>query len=221
MDTIRSTDALIVVDVQNDFCAGGALAVDDGDRVVPEINRLLPLFRHAVFTRDWHPADHISFADEPEYRDGSWPPHCVQGTTGAEFHPQLKVPDGSLIVSKGDDPGVEAYSGFQSRNVDLAAWLRERGVERVFVAGLATDYCVLATSLDAQSAGFEVVLLEDAVRGVAPDTTRDALEELRRLGVRSTSAAALATAVAVSVAVGTGNDDEGTDSNVDPETLEA
>ncbi len=221
MDTIRRTDALIVVDVQNDFCPGGALAVEDGDRVVPEINRLLPLFRHTVFTRDWHPVDHISFADAPEYHDGSWPPHCVQGTTGAEFHPHLKVPDGALIVSKGDDSGVEAYSGFQSRNVDLEAWLRERVVERVFVAGLATDYCVLATSLDAQRAGLEVVLLEDAVRGVAPDTTRDALEELRRVGVRSTTAAALATAVAVAVTVGAGNDDAGTDTDVDPETLVA
>ncbi len=207
MDTIRPTDALIVVDVQNDFCPGGALAVDDGDGIVPEINRLLPLFHHVAFTRDWHPAGHVSFAERPEYRDGSWPPHCVQGTTGAEFHPDLKIPDGALIVSKGDDPDAEAYSGFQARDVDLAAWLRERAVDRVFVAGLATDYCVLATSLDAQREGFEVVLLEDAVRGVTPATTRDALEELRRAGVRGTTAAALATAVAV--AVGTGGADAG------------
>jgi nicotinamidase/pyrazinamidase len=206
MDTIHSTDALIVVDVQNDFCPGGTLAVDGGDGIVPEINRLLPLFHHIVFTRDRHPAGHVSFAEPPEYRDGSWPPHCVQGTMGAEFHPDLKIPDGALIVSKGDDPDVEAYSGFQTRDVDLASWLRERGVERVFVAGLATDYCVRATSLDAQREGFAVVLLEDAVRGVAPTTTRDALEELLGAGVRSTTGAALATAVAVAVGVG---DDEG------------
>lgn len=220
MDTIRRTDALIVVDAQNDFCPGGALAVEEGDRVVPEINRLLPLFRHSVFTRDWHPVNHVSFADAPEFRDGSWPPHCVQGTDGARFHPDLKVPDGALIASKGDDPALEAYSGFQATTVDLAAWLRERGVERVFVTGLATDYCVRATSLDALRAGFEVVLLEDAVRGVAPDTTRDALEELRHAGVRSSTAAALATAVAVGVTVGAGND-EGGDADADPGSLEA
>jgi nicotinamidase/pyrazinamidase len=179
------------------------LAVDGGDGIVPEINRLIPLFHQIVLTRDWHPAGHVSFAEAPEYRDGSWPPHCVQGTWGAEFHPDLKIPDGALIVSKGDDPDVEAYSGFQARDVDLAAWLRERGVERVFVAGLATDYCVRATSLDAMREGFAVVLLEDAVRGVAPATTRDALEELLSAGVRITTGAALATAVVVAVGVGT------------------
>lgn len=208
MDTIRDTDALIVVDVQNDFLPGGALAVEDGNRVVPEINRLLPLFRHTVFTRDWHPVDHVSFADAPEFRDGSWPPHCVQGTDGARFHPDLKVPEDALVVSKGDDPAVEAYSGFQATAVDLAAWLRERRVERVYVAGLATDYCVLQTALDARRAGFDTVVLEDAIRGVAPDTTRDALEELRRAGVGITSAAALATAVAVAVAVGAPHGDD-------------
>lgn len=209
METIRrQTDALIVVDVQNDFCPGGTLAVEGGDTVVPEINRLVPLFDHIVFTRDRHPADHLSFSDRPEYRDGSWPPHCVQGTEGAQFHPALKVPDGALIVSKGDDPDVEAYSGFQATSADLVAWLRERGVERVFVAGLATDYCVAATSLDARRAGFDVFVLEDAVRGVAPDTTRNALEELRWADVRTTTAAALATAVALGASVGTGGGEE-------------
>lgn len=214
MDVARRTDALLVVDVQNDFCPGGALPVEDGDSVVPEINRLLPLFRTVVFTRDWHPADHVSFADPPLFVDGSWPPHCVQGTPGAGFHPDLKVPHGALIVNKGDDPAAEAYSGFQARDIDLEAWLRGRGVERVFVAGLATDYCVRATSLDARQAGFEVVLLEDAVRGVAPDSTRDALEELRRNGVIATTAARLATSVAVAVAVGV-NDDEGEAADAD------
>jgi len=208
VDTIhRDTDALIVVDVQNDFCPGGSLAVEGGDRVVPEINRLVPLFAHVVFTRDWHPADHVSFSDRPEYGDGSWPPHCVQDTEGAQFHPALKRPDGALIVSKGDDPDAEAYSGFQATSVDLTAWLRERGVERVFVAGLATDYCVMATALDARRAGFEVFLLEDAVRGVAPDTSRDALEELRWAGVHTTTGAVLATAMALAVTIGTDADE--------------
>ncbi|MBU2601641.1 MAG: nicotinamidase [Actinobacteria bacterium] len=209
METIRrQTDALIVVDVQNDFCPGGTLAVEGGDIVVPQINRLVPLFAHVVFTRDWHPADHLSFSDQPEYRDDSWPRHCVQDTEGAQFHPALKVPDSALIVSKGDDPHAEAYSGFQATSVDLTAWLRERGVGRVFVAGLATDYCVLATCLDARRTGFDVCILEDAVRGVAPDTTRNALEELRWADVRTTTAAALATAVALGASLGTGDNGE-------------
>jgi nicotinate phosphoribosyltransferase len=184
-------DALIVVDVQNDFCPGGALAVAEGDLVVPLVNRLLPLFRHRVFTRDWHPPDHVSFADPPEFRDKSWPPHCVQDTPGAEFHPDLLVPPDALIVSKGDEPGREAYSGFQAGGIDLAAWLGERGVRRVFVTGLATDYCVRATALDARAAGFKVTLVEDAVRGVAPETTAAALRDLDEAGVARTTSVAL------------------------------
>ncbi len=203
MDVIKPTDALIAVDVQNDFLPGGRLGVDDGDAVVPQINMLLPLFEHAVYTRDWHPADHVSFSDEPEYRDGSWPPHCVQGTPGAEFTPDLKIGRDALVVSKGNDPDVEAYSGFQASGVDLTGWLRERDVDRLFVTGLATDYCVLNTVLGGVSAGFEVALVEDAVRGVAPDTTRAALETMRSAGVRFTTAAAISTAVAVAVATGT------------------
>lgn len=203
MDVIRPTDALIVVDVQNDFLPGGRLAVEDGRQVVPLINMLAPLFEHVVYTRDWHPSNHVSFADAPEYRDGSWPAHCVQGTEGAEFPPNLKVGRDALIVDKGDDPATEAYSGFQAGGLDLAAWLRERGVERLFITGLATDYCVLNTALDGVAASFEVALVEDSVRGVAADTSRDAMEEKRRAGVRFTTATAIATAVAVSVATGT------------------
>lgn len=202
MDVIRTTDALIVVDVQNDFLPGGRLAVEDGDQVVPLINMLAPLFEHVVYTRDWHPANHVSFSDDPEYRDGSWPVHCVQRTEGAEFPPNLKIGREALIVDKGDDPAVEAYSGFRAGGLDLGAWLREREVGRLFITGLATDYCVLNTALDGVAAGFEVVLVEDSVRGVAADTSRDAMEEMRRAGVRSTTAAAIATAVAVSVATG-------------------
>jgi nicotinamidase/pyrazinamidase len=119
--------------------------------------------------------------------DKSWPPHCVQNTTGAEFHPKLELPEDALVVSKGDDPDREAYSGFDSTSEDLAGWLRQKGVERVFVTGLATDYCVRATSLDAQRAGFQVVLVEDAARGVAPETTKATLEELDERGVERTT----------------------------------
>jgi nicotinamidase/pyrazinamidase len=181
-------DALIVVDVQNCFCPGGSLGVPEGDEVVPVVNRLLPLFSHRAFTRDWHPPNHVSFAADPEFKDKSWPAHCVQNTQGAEFHPDLEVPSDALVVSKGDDPATEAYSGFQSTSQDLAGWLRERGVQRVFVTGLATDYCVRATSLDAKGAGFEVVLVEDAARGVAAETTTEALRELERVGVERVAA---------------------------------
>lgn len=180
-----------MVDVQNDFCPGGALAVAEGDLVVPVVNRLLPLFGHRVFTRDWHPPNHISFADPPEFRDRSWPPHCVQNTPGAAFHPDLVVPPDALIVSKGDDPDREAYSGFQAGGIDLAGRLRERGVRRVFVTGLATDYCVRATALDARAAGFEVTLVEDAIRGVAPETTAAALRDLDEAGVARTTSVSL------------------------------
>lgn len=191
MTAPHERDALIVVDVQNDFCPGGALAIAGGDLIVPVANRLLPLFRQRVFTRDWHPSDHVSFADAPEFRDGSWPAHCVQDTPGAEFHPDLVVPPDALIVSKGDDPGREAYSGFQASSIDLAGWLRERAVRRVFVTGLATDYCVRATALDARAAGFQVTLIEDAVRGVAPETTAAALRNLDEAGVARTTSVAL------------------------------
>ncbi|MCZ7662841.1 MAG: nicotinamidase [Thermoleophilia bacterium] len=183
MQPLGSKDALIVVDVQNCFCPGGSLGVEGGDQIVPVINDLLPLFEHRVFTRDWHPNGHVSFSDNPQFRDLSWPVHCVQETEGAEFHPDLHVPDDALVVSKGVDPDREAYSGFEAVTVNLARWLRERGIERLFVAGLATDYCVRSTALDARNAGFEVVLVEDATRGVAPDSTRVALQEMAAVGV--------------------------------------
>jgi len=183
MRPLSPRDALIVVDVQRCFCPGGSLAVPEGDEVVPIVNRLLPLFAHRVFTRDWHPPGHVSFAEQPRFVDKSWPPHCVQDTEGAEFEPGLEVPPDALVVSKGTDPDREAYSGFQSEQVDLAGRLRDQGVERVFVTGLATDYCVRATALDAQKGGFAVVLVEDAVRGVAPETTAAALAELAEAGV--------------------------------------
>lgn len=194
MRPVNPRDALIVVDVQNCFLPGGSLAVPEGEKVVPVVNALEPLFSHRAFTRDWHPPDHVSFAENPQFKDMSWPPHCVQGSADAEFHEDLQVPPDALLVTKGDDPDREAYSGFQARKQDLAGWLRKRGVERVFVTGLATDYCVRQTALDARSAGFNVVLVEDAARGVAPETTERALEDLDEAGVERTSSTELKTA---------------------------
>lgn len=178
-----ANDVLLVIDVQRDFCAGGSLAVPEGDEVIPVINSLLPRFGRWVYTRDWHPPDHVSFSDHPQFRDGSWPPHAVQGTPGAEWCPGLEMPMNAILVSKGDDPGSEAYSGFQVARLDLAELLRLRRVQRVFVTGLATDYCVHQTALDARAAGFTVFLVEDAVRGVAPDTTAAALAQMEAAGV--------------------------------------
>jgi nicotinamidase/pyrazinamidase len=176
-------DVFMVVDVQRDFCPGGALAVAGGDEIVPIINGLLPLFVRWVFTRDWHPARHISFSELPRFRDGSWPPHAIQGKPGAAWCRGLEVPRNALVVSKGDDPDHEVYSAFQIKRLDLAEFLRLRGVERVFVAGLAADYCVRQTALDARAAGFTVFVVEDAVRGVAPDTTAAAFADLDAAGV--------------------------------------
>jgi nicotinamidase/pyrazinamidase len=180
---IQPTDALIVVDVQNDFCPGGALAVDEGDRVAPVINRLTPLFQHAAFTRDWHPEDHCSFADPPDFTDGSWPAHCIAHSPGAEFHGDLEVPADAIIVDKGTDPDREAYSGFSG--TVLAEELRKRGVMRLFVCGLATEYCVEQTALDGIRNGFKVVLVENACRGVnfPPGSAARAVEEMKAAGV--------------------------------------
>ncbi len=171
-------DALIMVDVQNDFCPGGSLAVPRGDEVVEPLNRAARKFRHVVATQDWHPPGHASFQES----GGPWPPHCVQGTRGAELHPGLDRGPIEKLVRKGDDPAKDAYSGFDG--TDLAEWLRSQGVKRVFVGGLATDYCVRATALDARKEGFEVVVLTDAVRAVDvnPGDGEKALEEMREAG---------------------------------------
>jgi nicotinamidase/pyrazinamidase len=179
---IESSDALVVVDVQNDFCPGGALAVAGGDEVVPIINVLVPRFSKHAYTRDWHPANHCSFDDNPKFVDGSWPAHCVQGTEGAKFY-AVEVPQGALIVDKGTDPDKEAYSGFQGTT--LAADLNAKGVKRLFVCGLATDYCVKGTALDGIKQGFDVVLLEDACRGVdlPAGSAAQAVEAMKTAGV--------------------------------------
>lgn len=179
---ITENDVLVVVDVQNDFCPGGPMAVPEGDGVVDVINRLIDKFDHLVYSRDWHPSDHVSFSDEPEFRDGSWPRHCVQHTPGAEFYPDLRVPSDALVVNKAANPEVESYSAFGGTG--LAQMLKERGIQRVFVTGLATDYCVKGTALDAVDAGFETVLVEDAARGIAEETVREAYTELERAGVQ-------------------------------------
>jgi nicotinamidase/pyrazinamidase len=171
--------ALIVVDVQNDFCPGGALAVPDGDAVLDAINRMAHDASFVVATRDWHPPDHGSFADQ----GGPWPAHCVAGTAGAELHPGI---DRSLIdvtVDKGQVRDTEGYSGFEG--TDLEALLRSRGVDTVDVAGLALDYCVRATALDAKRAGFDVVVHRGATRAVEvqPGDGERAVQELRAAGV--------------------------------------
>jgi nicotinamidase/pyrazinamidase len=180
--TISSEDALIVTDVQNDFLPGGALPVPEGDQVVPVLNDYAKMFQKAgarIFaTRDWHPPNHISFKTQ----GGPWPPHCVQQSEGARFSPDLKLPSGTEIISKATDPAKESYSGFDG--TELAIKLKAHGVTRVFVGGLATDYCVLNTVLDARRLGFETVLLSDAIRGinVNPGDVKKALEKMKAEG---------------------------------------
>ena len=175
-------DALVVVDVQNDFLPGGSLAVPAGDEVLPVLNRYIEDFVRGglpVFaTRDWHPPDHCSFRE----RGGPWPPHCVQGSKGARFAPGLALPPSAVIVSKDVAPDQNTYSAFQGG--DLDARLRERGVRRVFVGGLATDYCVLNTVKDALARGYRSILLTDAIRAVnvEPEDGRKAEDEMVRLG---------------------------------------
>ena len=173
----KDKDALIIVDLQNDFCPGGALAVLDGDLIVPVVNELINRFSKVFATQDWHPPNHISFKEQ----GGIWPPHCVAGTVGAKLHPGLKI-QGEIRIRKGADPAKEAYSGFQG--TDLAERLREAYIRRVFVCGLATDYCVKATAIDALKNGFDLVVLEDAVKGVEvnPGDSEAAFDEMRRAG---------------------------------------
>lgn len=177
-------DALLVVDVQNDFLPGGALAVAHGDEVVAPLSGVMSAFERAgrpvYASRDWHPANHCSF----KARGGPWPPHCVAGTRGAEFAAALALPASAAVVSKASTPDADAYSAFGG--TDLAAQLRRKGVRRVIVGGLATDYCVLNTVLDARAAGFEVVVLTDAVRAVdvQPGDGARALDTMRKAGAR-------------------------------------
>ncbi len=158
------TDGLIVVDVQEDFIKGGALPVPDGAKIIPALNKYIDKFKAAnakIFaTRDWHPPNHISFKGY----GGIWPPHCIQGTNGAEFHHALKLPSDTALISKATDPLRESYSGFDGTKLERE--LKKRGIIRIFVGGLATDYCVKRTVLDGLQLGFETVLLEDAIKGI-------------------------------------------------------
>lgn len=179
---LQAGDALIMVDVQLDFLPGGSLAVPHGDEVVPALNRYIAVFRGLTFpivaTRDWHPPDHCSFRAQ----GGPWPPHCVAGSAGAHFATLLDLPCEAHIVSKATSRDRDAYSGFEGTGLD--DWLRRAGVSRVFVGGLATDYCVLNTVRDALRFGYATFLLLDAVRAVdvaAGDGAR-AIDEMRRLG---------------------------------------
>ncbi|MFV0296812.1 MAG: bifunctional nicotinamidase/pyrazinamidase [Hyphomicrobiaceae bacterium] len=184
---VATSDAvLIIVDVQNDFCPGGALAVPDGDQVVPVINALAQHFSHVVLTQDWHPAGHISFAsshsgktpfemiDLPYGRQVLWPDHCIQQSEGAAFHKDLMVPHAEAIIRKGYRKDVDSYSGFLEADrktpTGLGGYLQERKLTRAFVVGLATDFCVAWTALDASLAGLDTMVIEDACRAIDAPT---------------------------------------------------
>ncbi len=195
-------NALIIVDVQNDFCPGGALEVPEGDRVVPVINALQPRFGLVVATQDWHPPDHGSFAANHEGKQPGdvielkgleqilWPVHCVQHTPGAAFHGDLDLRRISRVFQKGTEPDIDSYSGFfdngRRKATGLAEYLKDERVGDVYVCGLATDYCVKFTALDAVPLGFATYVIEDACRGVnlQPDDVAMALDEMRAKGVQ-------------------------------------
>ncbi|MEE9189556.1 MAG: bifunctional nicotinamidase/pyrazinamidase [Candidatus Neomarinimicrobiota bacterium] len=183
--------ALIVVDVQNDFCPGGSLAVQEGDKIIPPINRMIEWFQKAnlplFFTRDWHPEKHISFVDQ----GGPWPIHCVQNSPGAEFHPGLQLPETVTIINKGYLINDDSYSGFQG--TDLATQLNDIDVDSVYVCGLATDYCVKETVLDALKKGYQVKVVKDAIRAVdvTVGDSEKAIKEMRDKGAQIVSKAAV------------------------------
>jgi nicotinamidase/pyrazinamidase len=178
-------EVLLIVDVQNDFCLGGALAVPDGDAIVPVVNKLAAGIPHVILTQDWHPLGHASFAsshpgkqpfDTIEVSYGEqilWPDHCVQGTQGAAFHPGLDVPHAELVIRKGFRRAIDSYSAFRENDrrtpTGLANYLKERGFEHITLCGLATDFCVLFSAIDAREAGFQVSIVTSACRGIDVD----------------------------------------------------
>jgi nicotinamidase/pyrazinamidase len=205
---IDAHDVLIVTDVQNDFCPGGALAVPRGDEVIEPIHRIAPLFQHIVLTQDWHTPDDSSFAashlgkkpfESIELSYGAqtlWPEHCVQGTHGAEFHPALGLPQAELVLRKGFRPQIDSYSAFfendRATATGLAGYLRERGLNRVFLAGLAYDYCVGYSALDARRLGLEAFVLRDACRAIDLNGSVAAIEaEFAKAGVVVTESSRL------------------------------
>jgi nicotinamidase/pyrazinamidase len=202
-------DALLVVDIQNDFLPGGALAVPDGDQVIPIANRLVGFFSLILATQDWHPANHGSFAANHLNRHPGevinlngimqvlWPVHCVQGSSGAAFSAQLRTERFSKVFRKGIDPGIDSYSGFfdngKRRSTGLAEYLRDRRVNQLFICGLATDYCVKFSALDAVDSGVRTHVIEDACRGVElnPGDSAAAIAEMRKAGVSIVESASL------------------------------
>ena len=194
-------EALIVIDLQNDFCPGGALAVGGGDEVVPVINRLIERFDHVVLTQDWHPAGHSSFASEhpgaqpfgmvtmPYGEQTLWPDHCVQGTSGAAFHPGLECTKAELVVRKGFRKAIDSYSAFFENDhqtpTGLGGYLKERGITQLTMAGLATDFCVAYSALDARRLGFDVTVVMDGCRAIDLGGSLAAMtEKMRDAGVK-------------------------------------
>jgi len=181
-EPLAQGDALLLVDVQNDFCPGGALAVPEGERVVPVLNRWIEAARQlgvpVYASRDWHPAGHVSFAE----RGGPWPPHCIQNTPGAAFHPDLQLPEDATVISKGTDPERDQYSAFD--DTGLAKLMRDEGVQRVWAGGLAQDVCVRASVIDGAEEGFEIHLIAPATRpvNVDPGDGERALADMRAAG---------------------------------------
>jgi len=181
---LNENDALLVTDMQNDFLPGGALPVSEGDKLIPVINNYIKRFEaakaHVIASRDWHPPNHISFKNQ----GGPWPPHCVQGTEGAKFSSQLKLPNRTIVISKATDPKHEAYSAFNQTNLNDE--LMRLGVKRFFVAGLATDYCIVNTVLDARKLGYETFVLIDAIWGinVNPGDVDRAIEVMTKSGAK-------------------------------------
>jgi len=205
---LTSQDVLLVIDIQNDFCPGGALAVADGDAVLPVIHRIAPLFEHIVLTQDWHTADHASFASahrgkqpfetiEVGYgKQTLWPDHCVQGTKGAEFHPDLQMTRAELILRKGFRPQIDSYSAFfendRTTPTGLSGYLDERGLTRVFLCGLAYDYCVGYSALDARRLGLQTIVIKDACRAIDLNGSVQRIEaEFARDGVQILESSAL------------------------------
>jgi nicotinamidase/pyrazinamidase len=193
-------EVLVVVDVQNDFCPGGALAIPEGDAIIPAVNRLAGDFAHVILTQDWHPPGHLSFASAhpgrqpfetiqaPYGPQTLWPDHCVQGMAGAAFHPALDVPQAELILRKGYRGAIDSYSTFRENDrrtpTGLAGYLRERGFDCVTLCGLATDYCVLFSALDARAAGFAVEVVASACRGIDLDgSLARAMQAMTEAGV--------------------------------------
>ena len=201
-------DVLLVVDVQNDFCPGGNLPVPEGDQVVPVINALARRFRHVVLTQDWHPAGHQSFASSHAGRQPYetievaygpqvlWPDHCVQGTPGAALRADLDIPHAALVIRKGFRPHIDSYSAFYENDrktqTGLAGYLRERGLKRIFAVGLALDFCVRYSAEDAKRQGFDVVVIEDASRGIdVGGSVKATRESFATLGIASVPVASV------------------------------